>query len=236
MLETRALLFDVQGTTVDFYRPLLGIGERVNVAKDLAIDWAAFSVRWRALYRETMDAVIDGRHPWVRVDAIYRACLDRLLSEDGLSARFTGEERDAINAVWTQLDPWSDARAGLSRLARRYTLATLSNAGMAAVIAVVKRAALPFDAVLTAELARAYKPAMDVYRLAVDYLDLPPGAMMMVACHKYDLHAARAFGMKTAFVARPLELGPQGKPDVTPESSFDVNARDFLDLADQLGA
>ena len=236
MAETRALLFDVQGTTLDFHRPLLEIGARVNAAKSLAIDWAALSVRWRGLYRETMDAVIEGRQPWIRVDAIYRACLDRLLGEDWLADRFTGEERDAINAIWTQLEPWSDARDGLTRLARRYTLATLSNAGMATVIAVVKRAALPFDAVLTAELARAYKPAAAVYQLGVDYLDLPPEAMMMVACHKYDLHAAKAFGMKTAFVARPLEFGPDGRPDITPDTAFDLNARDFLDLADQLGA
>lgn len=236
MVELRALLFDIQGTTVDFYGPLLRVGSGVNADKNLAIDWPALSVRWRGRYREAMDAVIGGRRPWIRVDRIYREALDRLLDEDGLSDRFTNEERDAINAVWTRLDPWPDAREGLQRLARRYTLATLSNAGMAAVIAVVKRAALPFDAVLTAELAQAYKPADAVYRLGVDYLDLPPAAMMMVACHKYDLHAAKAFGMKTAFVARPLEFGPEGKPDIAAEAAFDVNARDFLDLADQLGS
>ncbi len=236
MAELRALLFDIQGTTVDFYRPLLSAGASVNATKELAIDWATLSVRWRGLYRDTMDAVIDGRRPWIRVDRIYREALDRLLDEDGLGDRLTADERDKINAVWTQLDPWPDARAGLARLARRYTLATLSNAGMAAVIAVVKGAALPFDAVLTAELAQAYKPANAVYQLGVDYLDLPPAAIMMVACHKYDLHAARSFGMKTAFVARPLEFGPEGKPDITPEPAFDINARDFLDLADQLGA
>ena len=236
MAELRALLFDVQGTTVDFYTPLLRVGGSVNTAKNLAIDWAALSVRWRGLYREAMDAVIDGRRSWIRVDRVYREALDQLLDEDGLGESFTGEERDAINAVWTQLDPWPDAREGLARLARRYTLATLSNAGMAAVIAVVKRAALPFDAVLTAELARAYKPAPAVYRLGTDYLDLPPEAMMMVACHKYDLHAAKAYGMRTAFVARPLEFGPQGTPDVAPDAAFDINARDFLDLADQLAA
>ncbi len=236
MDELRALLFDVQGTVVDFYQPLLSVGERLNAAKNLAIDWAAVSARWRTLYRETMDAVIAGRRPWIRVDHIYREALDRLLGEDGLADRFSGEERDAINAVWTQLDPWPDTREGLARLAKRHTLATLSNAGMAAVIAVVKRADLPFDAVLTAELARAYKPDPAVYRLAVDYLDLPPDAMMMVACHKYDLHAAKAFGMRTAFVARPLEFGPGGKPDIAPEPTFDLNARDILDLANQLGA
>lgn len=236
MVEPRALLFDVQGTTVDFYRPLLRLGESLNAAKDLAIDWAALSIRWRELYRETMDAVIDGRRPWIRVDRIYREALDRLLGEEDVADHFSADERDAINAVWTQLEPWPDAREGLGRLARRYTLATLSNAGMAAVIGVIKRAALPFDAVLTAELARAYKPSAAVYRLGADYLDLPPEAMMMVACHKYDLHAAKAFGMKTAFVARPLEFGPQGRPDITPEPTFDLNARDFLDLADQLEA
>lgn len=236
MAELRALLFDIQGTTVDFYQPLLSVGARVNAAKDLAIDWPALSVRWRGLYREAMDAVIAGRRPWTRVDRIYREALDRLLDEDGLADRFTCNECDAINAVWTQLDPWPDSREGLARLARRYTLATLSNASMASVVAVVKRAALPFDAVLTAELARAYKPADAVYRLGVDYLDLRPEAMMMVACHKYDLHAAKAFGMMTAFVARPLEFGLEGKPDTAPEPAFDVNARDFVDLADQLEA
>ena len=236
MAELRALLFDVQGTTVDFYRPLLRRGESINAAKHLAIDWAALSVRWRGLYRETMDAVIEGRRAWIRVDRIYREALDLLLTDEGVADRFSADERDAINAVWTQLEPWPDARDGLARLARRHTLATLSNAGMAAVIAVVKQGALPFDAVLTAELAQAYKPAAAVYRLGADYLDLPPEAMMMVACHKYDLHAAKAFGMRTAFVARPLEFGPQGRPDVAPEPAFDLNARDFLDLADQLGA
>ncbi len=236
MTELRALLFDVQGTTVDFYRPLLRLGENLNAAKHLEIDWAALSVRWRGLYRETMDAVIDGRRRWIRVDRIYREALDRLTAEEDVAEHFSANERDAINAVWTRLEPWPDAREGLARLARRYTLATLSNAGMAAVIAVVKRGALPFDAVLTAELAQAYKPAAAVYRLGADYLDLPPEAMMMVACHKYDLHAAKAFGMKTAFVARLMEFGPQGRPDVAPEPAFDLNARDFLDLADQLGA
>ena len=235
MHDLRALLFDIQGTTVDFHAPLLRVGAEVNATKGVTIDWAVLSERWRALYRQAMDAMIAGRRPWLRVDHIYREALDQLLEQDGLADRFTDPERDAINDVWTQLEPWPDAREGLARLAARYTLATLSNAGMAAVIAVVKRGTLPFDAVLTAELARAYKPALAVYRLAVDYLDLPPEAMMMVACHKYDLHAAKAFGMRTAFVARPLEFGPQGRPDVAPEPAFTINARDFGDLADRLG-
>jgi 2-haloacid dehalogenase len=231
-----ALVFDVQGTLVDFYVPLMRLGAEINACKGLAIDWAAASVRWRALYRDAMDSIIAGTGEWRRVDDIYRDALDRLLDEMDLSARFDVAERDRISGVWSRLEAWSDSVDGLARLRRTYTLATLSNAGMAAVVAIVKRAALPFDAILTAELARSYKPAPAVYQLAVDYLGVPPERMMMVACHKYDLRAAKAFGMQTAFVARPLEFGPGGNPDIAPDLGFDIHAVDLHDLADQLGA
>ena len=112
---------------------------------------------------------------------------------------------------------------------------TLSNAGMATMVAVVKHAGLPFDAVLTAELAHSYKPAPAVYQLAVDSLGYRPDEILMVACHKYDLTAARAFGMRTAFVARPLEFGQGANPDTAPEAWFDLYAKDFLALAQALG-
>ncbi len=233
---THALIFDVQGTVVDFFKPVMRMGAAFNRAKSIELDWALLSARWRGLYRQAMDDVIAERAPWRRVDRIYREALDVLLAEAGVGERCSPAERDTMNEVWTRLDPWPDSVAGLERLRRRFTLATLSNAGMAAVVAVVKHAALPFDVILTAELARAYKPAPAVYRLAADYLDLLPDEMTMVACHKYDLRAAQAFGMRTAFVARPLEFGPGATPEVAPDPSFDFNARDLLDLADQFGA
>jgi 2-haloacid dehalogenase len=232
----RALAFDVQGTCVDFYQPILRAGAAINRAKGLDVDWAALSSEWRDLYRVALDAVITGQRPWLRVDRIYREALDTLLERRGLAGAFSTTERDELNEVWTRLDPWPDSVEGLTRLRRRFITSTLSNAGMAAVVAVVKHAALPFDAVLTAELARSYKPAPAVYQLALDYLGYRPEQILMVACHKYDLKAARAFGMRTAFVARPLEFGPDAKPDTAPENWFDVYADSFTALADALGA
>lgn len=236
MVSVRVLAFDIQGTVVDFHGPVMRMGAAVNARKGLAIDWDAFSVGWRDAYRDGMNAVIAGERPWLRVDAIYREGLDRLLAEEGLATQFDDIERAAINAVWTRLTPWPDSVPGLTRLRRRHTLATLSNAGMAALVAVVKHAGLPFDAVLSAELARTYKPDPAVYRLVFEYLGVPPGQAMMVASHKYDLQAAAALGMRTAFVARPLEFGPKATPDVAFDPAFDINARDLADLADQLGA
>lgn len=236
LTEIKAIAFDVQGTCVDFYEPLLRAGAAINTAKGLDIDWAALSVEWRELYRASMDAVIAGRREWLRVDRIYREALDKLIEMRGLSDRLNGAERDELNDVWTKLDPWPDAIEGLSRLRRRFCTTTLSNAGMASLIALVKNANLPFDAILTAELATSYKPSPAVYQLAVDYLGYRPDQILMVACHKYDLKAARAFGMKTAFVPRPLEFGPGATPDVAPESWLDVYATSFIDLADRLSA
>ena len=232
----RALTFDVQGTCADFCQPLLRMGDGVNRAKGLALDWAALSAEWRGLYRAVLDQIIAGERPWLRVDHIYRETLDALLERQGLSAAFTTAERDELNRIWTRLDPWPDSVEGLARLRRRFVVSTLSNAGMRTMVAVVKHAALPFDAVLTAELAQSYKPAPAVYQLAVDYLGYRPEEIMMVACHKYDLEAARAFGMRTAFVARPLEFGAGARPDVAPEPWFDVYASSFVELADALGA
>lgn len=232
----KALTFDVQGTCTDFCGPLQRMGDAVNRAKGLSLDWGALSAEWRGLYRATLDAVIAGQRPFLRVDRIYRETLDTLLDRHGLGGTFDAAERDEMNRVWSRLEPWPDTVPGLVRLRRRFVLSTLSNTAMSTMVAVVKHGALPFDAVLTAELARIYKPAPAVYQLAVDYLGFAPSEIMMVACHKYDLAAARAFGMRTAFVTRPLEFGPGESPDVAPEDWFDVFAEDFLGLADALGA
>jgi len=232
----KAIAFDVQGTCVDFYQPILRAGAAINRAKELTIDWAALSAEWRDLYRVSMDEVIGGKRPWLRVDHIYREALDTLLERHSLASCFSQSERDELNELWTRLDPWPDSVEGLTRLRKRFITSTLSNAGMAAVVAVVKHACLPFDAILTAELAKSYKPSPAVYQLAVDYLGYRPDQILMVACHKYDLRAAKAFGMRTAFVTRPLEFGPEAKPDVSPEVWFDVYAKDLIALAVALGA
>ena len=221
---------------MDFFQPILRMGQAVNTDKALDIDWAALSSRAaRSLsYRarpghRRQAAVAPGRSDLPR-------SFGYIAGATKPSGLFTPTERDELNLIWTRLDPWPDSAGGLARLRRRFITATLSNAGMAAVIAVVKHAGLPFDAILTAELARSYKPAPAVYQLAVDYLGFRPHEILMVACHKYDLKAARGFGMRTAFVARPLEFGPAATPDTTAETWFDLYLDSFVALADALGA
>lgn len=230
----KALLFDVQGTLVDFYSTIVTRGEALTRARGVEADWSRLIRDWRADYRRCLDQVIAREIPWRSTDAIYREALDRLLAAHDWGGVLSVADRDALNRLWRELEPWPDARPGLTRLAEKFTIATLSNGSMASVVGIVKRARLPFDCVLTAELVRSSKPDPKVYALATSALGFEASEVMMVACHKYDLAAAKVLGFRVGFIPRPLEFGPYGSVDVAPETYFDLIARDVEDLADKL--
>lgn len=231
--KLKAMVFDVQGTATDFRSTLAEEAARLCGGRAGDFDWGGFVDEWRGLYRPALDEVLAGVRPWTSVDLIYREALDRLLAKNGLTF-FSEPEREELNFAWQKIRPWPDVVEGLERLKTRYKIATLSNADVSAVINIAKYGGLPWDAVFAAEMAGTFKPDPRTYNLAIKYLGLKPDEVMMVACHKYDLRAAKELGLNTAFVARPLEFGVNGKVDVLFEDSFDVNARDFLHLAEQL--
>ena len=182
-----------------------------------------------------MSKVRNGERPWVKLDDLHRESLERLLTEFKITG-LSDDEIDHLNRAWHRLAPWPDVVEGLTRLKRRFVLATLSNGNVALIVNMAKHAGLPWDAVLGAEVARHYKPAPEAYLTTAAMLGLRPEQCMMVAAHNNDLVAASRCGFRTAFVARPNEHGPGGKAEVRAEHEFDVVARDFVDLAVKLGA
>ena len=230
----RALAFDVFGTVVDWRSTVVREGEALGRAKGLSVDWGAFADAWRDGYGPAMNRVRRGELPWKTIDELHRMILDGLLARFGIDG-LTESEKARLNHVWHRLDPWPDAVPGLARLKEKYIIASLSNGNVALLVNMAKHAGLPWDAVLSAELAGRYKPDREVYLKAAALLGLPPGAVMMVAAHKGDLRAAAAAGLRTAFVPRPKER-PNRSIDLSFDEAFDVNATDFLDLASQLGA
>lgn len=229
-----ALTFDVFGTVVDWRGSLIREGEMLGREKGIEADWAAFADAWRGLYQPLMERVRGGQLPWTKLDELHRIGLDSILSRFGLGD-LDESEIDHLNRAWHRLDPWPDAVEGLTRLKRKYVLATLSNGNVALLVNMAKRAGLPWDAVLGAEVARAYKPQPEAYERTADFLGLKPAQCMMVAAHGGDLKAARECGFPTAFVARPLEHGPDKPGDAGESGNWDVKALDFKDLARQLG-
>ena len=230
----KALTFDVFGTVVDWRGSITREGERLGEAKGVSADWAAFADAWRAGYGPSMGRVRRGELPWTKIDALHRMVLDRLLDEFKITG-LSEEEKDHFNRAWHRLDPWPDSVPGLTRLRRRFVLATLSNGNVALLTNMAKHAGLPWDCILSAELAKHYKPDPEVYLMAADLLGLRPEQVMMVAAHNGDLKAAAALGFHTAFVPRPMEHGPGREAETTPDPSIDVAASDFEDLATNLG-
>ncbi len=232
----KALTFDVFGTVVDWRSSLIREGEALSRAKRIGhVDWGKFADAWRGLYQPQMDRVRTGAVPWTKLDDLHRQSLDQLLRDFGISG-FTDAETDHLNRAWHRLDPWPDTVPGLNRLKRRFILATLSNGNVALIVNMAKRAGLPWDAVLGAEVARHYKPQPEAYLITAELLGLKPEQCLMVAAHNNDLGAASALGFRTAFVHRRTEHGPAQTTNLKAERAWDVVAEDFVDLAAKLGA
>jgi 2-haloacid dehalogenase len=235
LAAVRALTFDVFGTVVDWRGTIIREGRRLARAKDMRVDWPAFADAWRGGYRPAMDRVRRGDLPWTNLDALHRLILDSLLDRFGLGD-LDAAERDELNRVWHRLRPWPDAVPGLRRLRRRFVTAALSNGNLALLTNMARHAGLPWDCILSADIAQHYKPDPEVYATAVRLLDLPAAQILMVAAHPDDLQAAARAGMRTAFVPRPQEWGLGRAAAVPPGVTFDLTATDFRDLAAKLGA
>ena len=232
--QVKALTFDVFGTVVDWRGSITREGRKLGRQLGIRADWAAFADAWRAGYQPAMQEVRTGRLPWTNIDGLHRRILERILAESGLDM-LSEEQKDHLNRAWHRLAPWPDAVRGLKRLKKGYLISTLSNGNVSLLTNMAKNAGLPWDCVLSAELFHHYKPDTESYLGAAAMLGLKPHEVMMVAAHKNDLRAAQQAGLRAAFVQRPLEFGDGVKKDLKPEKEFDVNAKDFNDLAAKLG-
>jgi 2-haloacid dehalogenase len=233
-MSPRALAFDVFGTVVDWRSSIIRELEQFGRTHGVQQDWPAFADSWRAGYAPAMDRVRRGDLPWTRIDDLHRMILDGLLDSAGIAV--SDEDIDELNRAWHRLDPWPDTVPGLTRLKEKFTITTLSNGNMSLLTSMAKRAGLPWDCVISAELFHHYKPDPQAYLGCADLLGVSPDQLMLVAAHPGDLRAARAAGLRTAYVARPLEFGADRDAHGVEPDEFDITATDFLDLAEKLGA
>jgi len=236
-IDLKAVVFDVFGTVVD-WRSAVTREAQVFLSRHGRndVDPTTFADAWRRRYSPAMEQVRSGNRPFTRLDILHRENLEAVLPEFGLDpGSVPVSELNELNSAWHRLDPWPDVIEGLARLKRRYIIAPLSNGNISLMLNLAKRAGLPWDAILGAEVAQAYKPTPEAYLRTADILNLRPGQVCLVAAHNGDLAAARACGYATAFVARPHEHGPAQTTDLHALQEWDVQANDFIKLAEKLG-
>lgn len=229
----RALLFDVFGTVVDWRGSIAAEVDLMAAARGWGVSGQDFALAWRNLYQPAMARIRDGGRGFVKLDVLHRENLEQVLKDFGIDD-MSEDEKAELNRVWHRLDPWPDAVGGLNRLKSRFVLATCSNGNISLMVNMARRAGLPWDVILGAEVARAYKPQREAYLNSAAALDLAPEQCCMVAAHNDDLAAAQSFGLKTAYVERRSEFQADGAEPRPATGDWDWVAADFRDLADQL--
>jgi 2-haloacid dehalogenase len=180
-----------------------------------------------------MEEVRSGRREWTILDVLHRESLLVLLDKYGIKGLAEHEVKHLVT-IWHRLDPWPDAVGGLTRLKTRYIIGTLSNGNIGLMARMAKRGGLPWDVVLGAEPARAYKPTPEAYLRNAEMLNLEPHELMLVAAHNSDLAAAAKVGLRTAFVQRPNER-PGQKIDLAASQDRDVVTNSIHGVADAMG-
>jgi len=232
----QALAFDVFGTVVDW---------RTGIARESAaflakigrpdVPAAGFADAWRFRYIGVMRAFRESGRAFATLDVLHREMLEETLHAEGVDPAALDDALLADwNRAWHRLDPWPDAVAGLTRLKARFPIVTLTNGNIALMLAMARHGALPWDALLGAEITRAYKPDPQAYLGTAAVLGIAPSDLCLVAAHHSDLAAARACGLMTAYVQRPLEYGGRQAPDAEARQEWDWAADSLTSLADLL--
>ncbi|MEP3115177.1 haloacid dehalogenase type II [Nisaea sp.] len=233
MTMVKALFFDVFGTVVDWRNSIAAEIDFFSDEKGLGLDGQAFALSWRRRYVPAMARIRSGERGFIDLDTLHRENLIEVLDEFGVKG-LSDSEVEHLNMAWHRLNPWADSVSGLTRLKSKFILATMSNGNVKLMVDMAKHGGLPWDMILGAEIAQSYKPDPETYLAGCRMLRLAPEECMMVAAHNGDLVAARALGLKTAFIARPTEYGPEQTVDFKAEHDFDVIAESMEGVADKL--
>jgi 2-haloacid dehalogenase len=228
----KALAFDTGGTVLDWHTGIRAALAEAGARYGIERDWTGITnaYRRRALQRMTNQA-----SPGFNIDDVHREVLDELAGEHELDM-VSQTDRAAIARRWHSLDAWPDFPAALQRLRERNIVVSFTILSVSLIIDTARRNGLHWDAVISCEMLDVYKPRPEAYQRAAGLLQLEPGDILMVACHNFDLNAARGVGYRTCFVHRPDEWGPAGPPDPIPHPATDLVVADFAELAERMGA
>ena len=233
--EIKALTFDTGGTILDwhtgFRTAMAELGTKYGVDKN----WAALANELRRRSLKKMLNLGEKSPPTYNMDDSHRLSLDEILTENELGAT-TAEERQ--NIWWNRVHSlrcWPDFPDTLPRLSEKYICASFTLLSVRIIVDTARANGLKWDAVLSCEIYGKYKLLPEAYMTTAKLLNLQPSQCLMVACHNFDLDAAKNVGFKTAFVRRPDEWGQEGPPDPNPNPHHDIIVDDFPSLANHLG-
>lgn len=229
-MRIRTLTFDTGGTVLDWHNGLVHALARVGADHAITLDWHEVANHWRRL---AMKAIVGQVRPAFNMDYVHRTTLDETLTHFGLS-NLSAVEVHHIWHAWHRLDAWPDFPGALAKLKAMFPVVSFTMLPTSLVMDVSRRNGLAWDAVISCEMLGVYKPNLEAYATTAKWLALDPSEILMVACHNFDLNAAKKAGFRTAFIRRPDEWGPCGPPDPNPNTEYDLVEDGFEALVQRL--
>ncbi|CAJ0794233.1 MAG: haloacid dehalogenase type II [Ralstonia sp.] len=229
-MEIKALAFDTGGTVLDWHSGLVRALAKVGAAHDVSLDWHEVVNEWR---RRAMRDIVGQIYPAFNMDDVHRQTLSETLNHFGL-ARLSLAERREIWEAWRHLDAWPDFPGALAEIRKTIPVVSFTMLPTALVVDVSRRNSISWDAIISCEMIGVYKPHSSAYATAAKWMGLEPSSILMVACHNFDLNAAKKAGFHTAFIRRPQEWGPPGPPDPNPNMEYDFVEDGFRELQARL--
>jgi 2-haloacid dehalogenase len=257
---TKALLFDVFGTVVDWRstvtehlitRAASSLSDtqkshpsalRLRASSLTPTDWGTLAQEWRDGYM-VFTRAHDPASSFISVDEHHLQSLTSLTQKWDITGLWTEAELKDITFIWHYLRPWPDSSAGLAELNKKFITSTLSNGNVSLLTDMAKFAGLPWTHILSSEHFKAYKPSPLVYNGAATKLGLQTSECALVAAHLNDLKAAKRCGYKAIYVERAQEerFSPEEVQKIKEEGwvdlwiSLDEGKGGFLEVAKRLG-
>ena len=229
--DISALTFDTGGTILHWHSGFTDALRATGSKHGLERDWNSLANDMR---RKGLGKMLNlGRDtpPAHTFDGAHRMALDEVITENGLDA-FTEAKRHVIAYdVPHNFVCWPDFPPVLPKLREAYLCASFTILSFRIIMDTARRNGLSWDAVFSCEAIGKYKILPEAYDTVAQYLQLDPSQICMVACHNFDLDAAKSRGFKTAFVRRPDEWGAGGLPDPERNAVHDIVVDDFSSLA-----
>ena len=149
--------------------------------------------------------------PFQTYEQAWRDCFSGVFSRLGLSADAAKAAKDAVRDMGRR-EPYLDAVEALPAVQASWRTAVLSNADDAYLFPLLERLGWRFDAVLSSEGARAYKPLPSAFEQIVAMLGIRAGEAVYVGDTLFDdVLGAHRVGMSTVWINRnraPTEPSP----------------------------
>jgi len=234
-MNVEVLLFDVGGTVFDWRTAVIDALHATQSPALQATDREAFGLLWRKRSLIEIGAIAELSAPWRPFDAVLESALDRTLSDLGISG-IPARDKATLLEAWERMPAWPEVSEALVRLRERYFVAPHTILSLRIAAFSSRAAGLTWDAILSCDALGAMKANPQSYVRALAAIGRPATKACYVAAHPSDLRAARAQGMKTAYVVARLHDFGDDYRDTGFAQEFDVVADDFADLAARMMA